>query len=240
MSDSLMKMPPVFGKLLLATQAHLGGVKVTKPMKKYIYGERQDKVSVFDLKKTWDKFILAARAFCGLNHGDDITVISCKTFGKKPVLKFAETTGAKSYTGRFIPGSFTNTTIRNSCEPRLIIVSDPIVDKQAIEEAAKVNCPTIAFCNTDCDLKYVDIAIPLNNRSPKAIGASFFILSRIIRYIKFGTPMDQDIKEVELFFYRDPVELEKLQEDQNEDNYNEIFNKFSNANEDEFGKIIYK
>ena len=89
-------------------------------------------------------------------------------------------------------------------------------------------------------LKYVDIAIPLNNRSPKAIGASFFILSRIIRYIKFGTPMDQDIKEVELFFYRDPIELEKLQEDQNEDNYNEIFNKFSNANEDEFGKIIYK
>ena len=111
MSDSSIKMPPVFGKLLLATQAHLGGVKVTKPMKKYIYGERQDKVSVFDLKKTWDKFILAARAFCGLNYGDDVTVISCKTFGKKPVLKFAETTGAKSYTGRFIPGSFTNTTI---------------------------------------------------------------------------------------------------------------------------------
>ncbi|OQS54844.1 RPS0 [Ecytonucleospora hepatopenaei] len=220
--NNALKMPSIFAKLLIITQAHLGGVKSTKQMKKYIYGERKDRIAVFDLQKTWKKFVLAARAICGLPHSDDITVISCKTFGKKPVMKFAEAVGTKSYTGRFIPGSFSNTTIKNSCEPRLIIVSDPVVDKQAVEEAALVNCPTIAFCNTDSDLKYVDIAIPLNNRSPKAIGASFFILSRLVNFIKHGVPMDQEIKEVELFFYRCPSELEALQEEQNEDNYIEM------------------
>lgn len=216
MSDESIKMPPAFAKLLFVTQSHLGGRKVTKPMRPYIFAERSDKINIFDLKKVWDKFVLAARAFSGLKYSDDVTVISCKTFGKKPVMKFAEATGSKAYTGRFIPGSFTNTTIRNSCEPRLIIVSDPYIDKQAVEEAARVNCPTIGFCNTDCDLKYVDIAIPMNNRSPRAIGASFFILSRIVNYIKHGAQMDADMKEVELFFYRDPVELERLQEEQNE------------------------
>ncbi|ORD95147.1 40S ribosomal protein S0 [Enterospora canceri] len=231
-------MPNEFVKLLVVTQAHLGGVKVTKPMKKYIYGLRKDKIPVFDLKKTWEKFVLAARAICGLTHADDITVISCKTFGKKPVMKFTEAVGCKAYTGRFMPGSFTNTTIKNSCEPRLIVVSDPIVDKQAVGEAARVNCPTIAFCNTDCDLKNVDIAIPLNNRSPRAIGACFFILSRLVKYIKYGAKMEEDLKEVELFFYRDAAELERLQEEQNEGTENDLIKniKTNIVDQEDFGK----
>merc|ERR1712131_411960 len=216
MSENQLKMPHSFAKLLLLTQSHLGGSKVTTTMKNYIYAERNDKINVFDIKKIWEKYVLAARAFCGLKYAQDVTVISCKTFGRKPVLKFAEATGANHYTGRFIPGSFTNKTIKNSCEPRLIIVSDPVLDRQAVEEAAQVNCPTIAFCNTDCTLKYVDIAIPMNNRSPRAIGVGFFILQRLIRYMQTGKDLELNIKEVELFFYRDASELEKLQEEQNE------------------------
>ena len=234
--EGSIKMPDVFAKLLIVTQAHLGGIKTTKQMKKYAFGSRNDKIAVFDLKKTWEKFVLAARAICGLGHEDDIMAVSCKTFGKKPVMKFAETVGCKAYTGRFIPGTFTNTMIKNNFEPRLLVISDPVVDKQAVEEAALVNCPVIAFCNTDATLRYIDIAIPLNNRSPKAIGASFFILSRLVRYMKHGIELTEGIKEVELFFYRCQAELEKIQEEQNQENLFDKIDKSMNFNkEGDFG-----
>ncbi|KAL6122712.1 40S ribosomal protein S0 [Nucleospora cyclopteri] len=237
MNPNSLEMPESFAKLLFATQSHMGGADVTKTMKEYIYGARGDKITVFDIKKMWEKYVLAARAICGLQYADDITVISCKTFGRKPVMKFAESTGAKPYTGRFIPGSFTNTSIKKSCEPRLIIVSDPILDEQAIEEAAKINCPTIAFCNTDSDLKYVDIAIPMNNRSPRAIGVGFFILKRIVRYIQQGKNMEENIKEVELFFYRDTFELEQLQEEQNEAKNADLASQMKETHDEiDFGK----
>lgn len=209
-----IQMPDEIAKLLIVANTQLGGVKLSNNMKGYIFGQRKDGINIFDLEQTWEKMILAARACVAFKNSELITVISSKTFGRKPVLKFAEAIGARPNTGRFMPGLFTNTNIKGSCEPRLIIVSDPVADKQAVMEASKVNCPTIAFCNTDADLSFVDIAIPVNNRSPNAIGASFFVLSRLVNFIRTGAPMDENITEVELFFYRDASELEALMAEQ--------------------------
>lgn len=211
-------MPDSYAKLLFTTQAHLGGSKVSNRMKQYVFGKRTDGITVFDVEQTWEKFILAARAICGIEFPETISVVSGKTFGRKAVLKFSESVGTKPITSRFIPGSFTNTTVKGSIEPRLIVVSDPVFDKQAVLEAGKVNCPVIAFCNTDASLSNVDIAIPINNRSSKAIGASFFILAKLINYIKNGEDLEKDIKNVELFFFRDPQELETLFAEQNAEN----------------------
>ncbi|EOB13674.1 40S ribosomal protein SA or P40 [Nosema bombycis CQ1] len=58
----------------------------------------------------------------------------------------------------------------------------------------------------------------MNNRSPQAISAGLFILYRLVRFMKEGEPLDDNMKEVELFIYRDPVELERLVEAQKNDN----------------------
>lgn len=205
-----IQIPDIIGELFVTSRSYLGGIKTNNNIKNYIFGQRKDGVNVFDLDHTWDKLILAARACAGIKNAESIVAVSGKAFGCKPVLKFSEAIGSKNSTGRFIPGTFTNTNIKGSCEPRLIVVSDPIVDKQAIMEASMVNCPVIAFCNTDADLSYVDIAIPINNRSPAAIGVGFFLLSRLINYIKNGFKIDENIENVELFFYRDASELETL------------------------------
>ncbi len=216
-TDAEISMNDDIGKLIIASGAHIGCRKVSSQMSSYIYGRRPDGINIFDINKMWKKLILAARACAAVKNPEFLVSISGKIFGRKPTLKFAEAVNGKGYTGRFIPGTFTNTNIKNSIEPSLIVVSDPAVDKQAIIEASKSNCPVIAFCNADADLSYVDIAIPINNRSPYAIGTGFFLLSRLINYIKLGKSITDNFKEVELFFFRDSSEIEAMMNEQNKE-----------------------
>lgn len=215
MAKSLNRIPDSYVKLIIAAHGQLGGTKANENMKKYIFGARKpENIYVLDIDKMWKKFVYAAQAFCSITYTSDIVVVSGKEFGRKPVLKFCELTGATPITGRFIPGSFTNYDIKKVLEPRLMIVSDPFTDSQAIIEGSHVNLPCIGFCNTDNETKYTDVVVPMNNRSPNAIAVGFFILSRLINYMKHGFDLEANMKEVELFFYRDATELEQLAEEQ--------------------------
>lgn len=111
-TTSKIPMPDSFAKLLLSTHSHLGGTKSTSSMSKYVFGKRRDRIHVFDIDQTWEKMILAARAFVGIENSESMIAISGKTFGRKSVLKFAEKTFCMPRTGRLIPGSFTNMTLR--------------------------------------------------------------------------------------------------------------------------------
>jgi small subunit ribosomal protein SAe len=151
-----------------------------------------------------EKIVLAARIIAAVDNPADICVISARPYGQRAVLKFASHTGAVAIAGRFTPGSFTNYITRSFKEPRLIIVTDPRTDAQAIKEASYVNIPVIALCDTDSPTEYVDVAIPTNNKGRHAIGCIWWMLAREVLRIR-GTIGSRDIPwdvMVDLYFCR--------------------------------------
>jgi len=153
-----------------------------------------------------EKIVLAARIIVAVDNPADICVISARPYGQRAVLKFAAHTGAVAIAGRFTPGNFTNYITRSFKEPRLIIVTDPRTDAQAIKEASYVNIPVIALCDTDSPTEYVDVAIPTNNKGRHAIGLIWWMLAREVLRLR-GTLATRETEwdvMTDLYFYRDP------------------------------------
>jgi small subunit ribosomal protein SAe len=197
---------------ILAAQLHIGSKDVDYQMDTYVWKKkpRNEGQSIINIRKFWEKLVLAARAIVAVENPADVCAISCQPQGQRAVLKFAKYTGATAIAGRFTPGSFTNQIQAAFKEPRLIVITNPNMDHQAVSEASFVNIPVIAFCDPSTSLRYIDIAIPANNKANKSIGLMWWFLTREVLRLRgeLNRQAPWDVM-VDLFFYRDPEETEK-------------------------------
>jgi len=206
-------------KRMLACNVHKGSRNVTPQMETYVWKRNVDGIHIIDLRKTWEKLVLAARVIVSMDNSQDVcavalTVGRSKTppIAQRAVLKFSQYCSTKHIVGRFTPGTFTNRIQSNFFEPRLLVVSDPLTDFQPILESSYVNMPVISFSNVDSPTKHIDIAIPCNTRSKHSVALMWWMLAREVRRLK---GLDARNKEwdvmVDMFLYRDPEEQEKTE-----------------------------
>lgn len=201
---------------MLAAQVHIGTRNSDSNMVPYIWKRRMDGIHIINVGKTYEKLAVAARVIVGIENPSDVIAISARPYGQRAVLKFAQYTGAQAIAGRFTPGTFTNQITRQYKEPRLLVITDPRTDAQPVRESSYVGVPCIGFCDSDSPLTFIDIAIPSNNKGKLSIGLLFWLLSREVLRLRntISSTAPWDVP-VDLFFYRDPDELEQAEEAQN-------------------------
>ena len=193
-----LKEPLVPVEEYLAAGVHIGTQQKSKDMMKFIYRVRGDGLYILDIQATDDRIKTAAK-FLSQYEPAKILVVTSRQYGQYPAKKFADAIGGMAVIGRFIPGMLTNQRLNKYIEPDVVVVTDPIGDSQAINEAVQAGIPIVALCDTNNMTKYVDLVVPTNNKGRKALSMIYYLLTKeLLRLRGVATSLTPEDFETEL------------------------------------------
>ena len=196
-------------KKVLATGIRVGTQVKTKFMKSFITTASPEGLYMLDLDITLERIKTAAK-FINRLGTDKLIVCTGRRYAETPVEKFCEMLGSKKLMGRFMPGTLTNPSLPYYIEPKLVLISDPQVDEQAVVEATNAGIPVIGIANTDNITSKLDVIIPANNRGRKALATVYWLLVRQILIergeLKENEPMKYEIDDFETKITEEEIE----------------------------------
>jgi small subunit ribosomal protein S2 len=161
----------------LTSGVHIGTQQKSASMRRFVYKIRYDGLYVLDIKETDRRIRLAAKFLSRFTPGQ-ILAVSQRQYGQKPVRLFAKTIGAISFSERFVPGCLTNPSLVEYFEPKVLVVTDPATDQQALSEAVSIGIPVVGVCDVNNETRNVDLVIPANNKGRVALATIYWLLSR--------------------------------------------------------------
>ena len=186
-------------KLIERSGLRVGTNVKTKFMKSFITKTTDEGLYMLDGDMTLEKIMTSAK-FINRVGAENIIVCSGRQYAGIPIEQFCEMTGAKHHLGRFMPGTLTNPSLPYYIEPKIVFISDPEVDEQALIEATNAGIPVIGISNTDNITSKLDIIIPANNRGRRALATMYWLLVRQILIEKGELKENESMKkEIEDF-----------------------------------------
>jgi small subunit ribosomal protein S2 len=157
---------------------HIGTRVITPTMKQYVYRRKADGLAVINTSMI-DEKIRTAASFISQYSPEDIIIVCKREAGWNAVIKFSEITGIRSFTKKYPAGIITNPKLDDFFEPKLLIIIDPWVDKNALNDAVKIHIPIMGLCDTNNNTNYIDVVAPCNNKTKKSIGLVLYLLAKL-------------------------------------------------------------
>lgn len=179
--------------IYLTSGVHIGTQQKSADMKKFIFKVRSDGLYVLDIKQTDSRLRTAANMIARFKP-EEILVVSARQYGQRPVRMFSNLIGCSAFPGRFVPGTLTNPSLEEYIEPKVLIVTDPAADQQALKEAVNSKIPVIGLCDANNETKYVDLVIPGNNKGRRALAVAYWILTREVLKLRGEIGSNEDFK----------------------------------------------
>lgn len=192
---------------LIAAQAHLGhSTALWNPLTQpFIYGIRNG-VHIFNLDLTLSHLRRAAEVIKGIAMNDgNILFVGTRPGQKRSVVEAARRSGGYHVFERWIPGTITNgkqvvghgivkhlitkhrrnstptsnpSSAPNSIVPDLVVVLNPLENRNLLQECARGRVPTIGIIDSDVDPRLVTYSIPANDDSIRCTSLIVGLLSR--------------------------------------------------------------
>jgi len=179
----------------LKASIHLGTRVITPDMRSYVYRRRADGLAVFNTTLL-DEKIKEGSEYLAEFAPEDIILVCKREAGWKAANKFAESLGIRVFTKKYPAGILTNTNLDNFTEASLIFICDPWLDKNALQDANRVNIPVLSICDTNNFTQGIDKIVPGNNKSAKSLGMIFYLLTKL--YIQ-ARKMDLSVPPIREF-----------------------------------------
>ncbi|NAZ26408.1 MAG: 30S ribosomal protein S2 [Nanoarchaeota archaeon] len=156
---------------------HIGTKIKNKQTKKFIARIRSDGLAIIDVMKLDERLRLSAKLLSKYEPYQ-ILAVGRRETARKPLQMLNKYTGINVYPKRYPPGLLTNPALDIFKDVDIVIITDPILDRNALLDAYRTGKITIAFVDTNNSLSYIDIAIPANNRGAKSLALLYYIIAR--------------------------------------------------------------
>ncbi len=202
----------------IKTASYLGTKVITPSMRRYIYRRRLDGLAILNTLIVDRKLSDAINFICKYKP-NEWTLVCKREAGWRAAKMFSELTGVKLFTKKYPSGVLTNTELGNFVETNMIMICDPWLDKNALNDAKKVRIPVVGVCDTNNHTSDIDVVIIANNKSNKSLGLIFYLLAR--EYMK-AQGIDKKLPELEEFVgeklvLEEPRKKKKVKEKQDQE-----------------------
>ncbi|MFH1249305.1 MAG: 30S ribosomal protein S2 [archaeon] len=172
---------------------HLGTRVISGDMRSYVYRRRADGLAILNTNLI-DKNLHEAAEYISKFKAADVILACKREAGWIAGKKFGEVTGIKVFTKKYPVGLITNPTLADFFEPALVIICDPWLDKNLLNDAQNIRIPVVGLCDTNNVTKGINYIIACNNKSNKSIGIVLYLIAK--EYCsKNSLPFDAEIKD---------------------------------------------
>lgn len=161
----------------LTAGVHIGTKFKNGFSNKFILRSRSDGLKILDTEMIDERLKLLINLLSKYEPSEFV-VMGRRENAKKPLSLLSKIVGCDVFTGRYLPGKLTNIALDTFKEYKVVIVCDPLTDKNILNEAFERGMIVVGFCDTNNVSNKLDLVVPINNKGKRSLGLAFYLIAK--------------------------------------------------------------